>query len=276
MKTGTASGWQLAFLTFALLLLVVPLNKYLTPVIGLSGPWAELFARSLPFVIYFMVLAAVPHWRVYALRDLSIPIPGDKTAEVALVAIWKLSIAFAFAGGLALWHWSSQGSTGLETGLRLNQIHEESATAAFSIPGVVGTILMATLIGPIAEELVFRGLLYRAWERQYGWVVSMILTSTVFALYHSHFIPSFLGSIVYVCIYRRTGTLRAAIYVHSVFNLALWYPLLGQFMFPSPNRAGGDLWTWNLQIGALILVIVTLPIYIFMARNKREPAPEGA
>ena len=80
----------------------------------------------------------------------------------------------------------------------------------------------------------------------------MVLTSTLFGLYHPVFWAAFTSSIVFVCLFRRTGSLWASIIVHAFFNLMLWYPLVGQFVFPSPERALGDISTWGFQLACLL------------------------
>jgi membrane protease YdiL (CAAX protease family) len=174
----------------------------------------------------------------------------------------------AFAGALGLWLWWTGGSDALERRMLAETGDVAQMAHAFSTPGLVRQILFATLIGPVVEELVFRGFLYRAWERQWGWLPAMLLTSLVFGLYHAHFLVAFCGSIVFVCLLRRTGTLRAPIVVHAVFNLALWYPLLGRFMFPTSLAAQRDLSEWNWQIACLLAAVVFIPAYVWLARKS--------
>src|SRR5439155_25789023 len=105
--------------------------------------------------------------------------------------------------------------------------------SALSTHGIV-TVFAACLIAPLIEELVFRGLLYRAWERQWGWLPAAIASSLVFAYMHpAVYISQFAAGLIFVCIFRRTGSLRAAIAVHAIFNIAIWYPLIGRFVLPA-------------------------------------------
>lgn len=272
MKVGVASGMQLAFLTTAMLLLVVPLEKFILKNIQLDQGWVPLLSRAIPFAICIAILLGVPRIREQARADLRAPIPPGRRLEVLVVTLLKLAAPLAVAGFYALSHWMMGGSVAVEQNLQLDQIHDRSAAIAFSIPGALLGVVLAGLVAPVIEELLFRGFIYRAWERQWGWIPSMILTSLTFGVYHTHFLSAFVSSLIFVCIYRRTGTLVAPIIVHAAYNVSLWYPLLGQFMFPGPTRPPGDPATWSLQMAALTVLVLAVPVYIFMARHKHEPA----
>ena len=80
------------------------------------------------------------------------------------------------------------------------------------------SLLLGVIVGPPIEELVFRGLLYRAWANQWGALVAAVLTSALFAAYHPNFLAAFSSAILFVCLVRRTGSLWASISVHAFTN----------------------------------------------------------
>ncbi len=272
MRTGTASGIQITFLSFAVLLLAVPLSSYLGQLLGSSNEAKTFIGRFLPFVLGGTVLAIFPALRRQVTDLLSPGVPRTRRAEVALLAVAKVTLAFAFAGGLALWYWLTEGNAALEQHMRAVPTDEQMAQA-FSGPGVLTSILLAAILGPVLEEILFRGFLYRAWERRWGWIPAMLLTSTLFGLYHPVFWAAFTSSIIFVCLLRRTGSLWAPILVHSFVNLMLWYPFMGQFIFPDASRAVGDISTWGLQLACLLLAAIALPLYVWMSRKPYSPDP---
>ena len=89
------------------------------------------------------------------------------------------------------------------------------------------TAVMAIVLAPVVEEVIFRGILYPAvkqvgYPRLAGWG-----TAFLFAAIHATpaiFLPLFLLSALLAHLYERTGTLLAPIATHIVFNLAnfLW------------------------------------------------------
>ena len=273
MKTGTASGLQIAFFTFAVLLLAVPVTEWLSR--GLPGESEErlLLAKALPFFIAATFLFGLPELRRTCREYLARPIPAGARFEVVIVALAKLLFPFALVGALALWHWTNGGEQALAQYVHAWRGHEAQMARAFLPTHLVLTFLGAGLLAPVFEELVFRGLLYRAWERRFGWFAAMLLVSVVFGLYHRHFWSAFAGSIVFVCLYRRTGSLWAPIIVHSIANISLWYPLLGRHVLPRSPEAATDLSQWGLRLAALVVASVALSWYVWLARHEREPVP---
>jgi len=270
MKIGNASGLQIAFFTFAGLLLVVPLSNYLEFL-----PWSydqkALLGKAIPFVVCGFVLALFPALRRRCREELSVPIPADRKREVVLVAIAKPWFAIAVAGGVGLWFWCTGGSEALERRMLAQKSEGWEMARAFSTPGLVQHLLLVVFVAPVLEELVFRGFLYRAWERQWGWVPAMLLASVLFGIYHSNFFAAFIASIIYVCVLRRTGTLWGPIAVHSVYNLSLWYPLVGKHMFPKGVQAQHDISAWKLQLACLLLAAIAVPVYVWLARKAYQP-----
>lgn len=276
MRSGNASGLQITFLSFAVLLLAVPVSTYVGGLLGATNEERTFIGRFLPFVLGAFALTAFPALRRRVFELLSIPIPRACRTEVVLVALGKVCLVFAFAGGLALRYWFTEGNAALEQHMKTPPA-DEQMTQAFSGTGMLTSILIGAIWAPVLEEVLFRGLLYRAWERRWGWFPAMVLTSTLFGLYHPVFWAAFTSSIVFVCVFRRTGSLWASIIVHAFFNLMLWYPLVGQFVFPKPDRALGDISTWGLQLACLLFVAVALPLYVWLARKPySDPVSDPA
>lgn len=273
MKSGNASGLQIAFFTYAVLLLAVPITEVLSRLRPGSPEEQALLNRAVPFFMAAAILLGFPNLRRLCREYLSIPVPPDARLELAIVTFAKLLIPFVLVGAIVLWHWTRGGDQALAMHIGTWKGHEAEMAHAFNPANLVRTFVVAGALAPLFEELVFRGLLYRAWERQLGWVPSMILTSILFALYHRVFWSSFLASILFVCLYRRTGSLWAPIVVHSIGNIALWYPLLGRHIVPRDLQAPGDLSSWSLQLALLPLAAIALPAYVWMAQRKRAPEP---
>jgi uncharacterized protein len=269
MKTGEASGAQIAFFTFALLLLIVPVSYVVRDLHPWSSDQWRLVNRALPLVVLAAVLFGVRKVRRRCLDQLSRLIPASRKAEVLLVSVASTAEAFAWAGLWILWGWYSLGAVGAEHRLQLLEPHQAHMARSMTPTGLAFDILLAGVLAPVLEELTFRGFLYRAWERQWSWVPSMLLTSVVFAIYHANFVPAFAASVLYVCLYRRTGSLWAPIAVHSFFNIATSYPLLGQYIFQGNHRPSADPGAWGFQIACLFFVVVALPIYVWMSRNEK-------
>lgn len=81
--------------------------------------------------------------------------------------------------------------------------------------------LSAIVAVPVAEEVLFRGVLY-AWLRQCGWVgLAWLASALLFALVHMNllaFLPLLAVAVALTWLYERTGNLQAPILAHAVFN----------------------------------------------------------
>lgn len=89
--------------------------------------------------------------------------------------------------------------------------------------------LMATIIAPITEELLFRGGLYRFLKGKISIRKAVWLTSFVFALLHYNvlaFLPILFLGVFLTQIYERHQNLWISIAVHSLFNLNSFVLLL--------------------------------------------------
>jgi len=83
--------------------------------------------------------------------------------------------------------------------------------------------VFAAVIGPIMEEIVFRGFMYGAFRKRLGVVWGMVVTSLVFSLLHAHpvgFVPIFILGMLLVYLYEKTGSLIPSFTVHIIHNLA--------------------------------------------------------
>jgi membrane protease YdiL (CAAX protease family) len=267
MRTGEASGLQIAFLSFALLLLAVPLSDYMSRALGSTPDEAAITNRFLHFALAAIILLGFPKLRAFALTELSRPIPRGRRAEVAAVAFTKILVLIGFVGAFALWAWANGGNDTVAYALKSDPV-DVALAKAYSTYGLLESFLLGAIVAPLIEEVVFRGLLYRAWEKRWGGFAAAVLSSALFASYHPHFFAAFTSAIIFVCLVRRTGTLWSSIAVHSFSNLVLWYPIVGPFMFPGADQPSGELSAWTLHLACLAFTVIAVPLYVWLAVRK--------
>jgi membrane protease YdiL (CAAX protease family) len=94
-------------------------------------------------------------------------------------------------------------------------------------------VVALVMVAPIAEEVFFRGVVYNAWEREYGPRMAVYGSALLFALIHQSvflLLPIFALGVVLAWLYRRTRSLPAAIVLHAGFNgLTLALGLLDRY-----------------------------------------------
>jgi len=85
--------------------------------------------------------------------------------------------------------------------------------------------LIGAMVGPIAEEVFFRGILY-GFLRRWGVAVAVVLSTLTFVLTHpiNHGIPvtQVVGGIVFAVAYEVEGSLMAPIAIHVLGNMAIF------------------------------------------------------
>ncbi|MFN2484878.1 MAG: lysostaphin resistance A-like protein [Candidatus Limnocylindria bacterium] len=81
--------------------------------------------------------------------------------------------------------------------------------------------LVIVLAAPISEEVFFRGIVFNAWWREYGFWRALLGSSLVFAVFHFSlfaFVPIFLLALVLGYVYAQTRSLLTVIAIHATFN----------------------------------------------------------
>lgn len=94
----------------------------------------------------------------------------------------------------------------------------DDETRGHSVGNVLFLGLVTALIGPVTEELLFRGVLLQRWTRKWGFRRAAIASSAVFAIGHLDPIAAFVFALVMVHFYTLTGSLRLPIAAHVLNN----------------------------------------------------------
>ena len=205
-----ATGF-LAVLGFTVLLIVRGGYERTDPTVALLLTVTTLLTEAWVGAIVLGIL-----WvRGLPLRALRLGIPTSWSwMPVALFGAYGAVIAYAGAVALA------ERVTGADlSGFRAgNQIPDDlPRTAAIWITLGVAVVIVA----PLAEELFFRGLLYRGLSDRFGPGVGMVVSGVAFALVHfnvSVVVPFALIGIVFAWVYRASGSLWTTIVAHAIFN----------------------------------------------------------
>ena len=131
--------------------------------------------------------------------------------------IWFSVIILAIATGQFL--------NDLINGLHLNDLftgYSEVSEQAFSGQPVGLMILVVGIIGPICEELMFRGIVF---HRLKDWVkpqAAIAISALLFGIYHGNVVQFFYATcmgVMLAVIYDKTGTLWISIVAHIAANL---------------------------------------------------------
>lgn len=120
--------------------------------------------------------------------------------------------------------------------------------------------LLVVILGPIYEELVYRGILINILRKFMNINLVIILTSLLFGVGHQNITQTtyaFVGGLVFGLIYVYTDNLIYSILAHSINNL------LGGFLF--------KLFKPNLVIISLFVIVSILSLYYLRNDNYKRP-----
>lgn len=87
--------------------------------------------------------------------------------------------------------------------------------------GFLVAFIAAAIVAPVAEELLFRGFLYRGLRDRWGIIAGAVVSSVLFALFHlvPGVIPAIiLMGLVFAALYELTDSVWPPILLHGVYN----------------------------------------------------------
>lgn len=95
------------------------------------------------------------------------------------------------------------------------------------INALIVLFTVAAILGPLAEEIIFRGILY-GFFRRWGIIPAFLLSCSLFVLLHSGFgIVQIIGGILFTLAYEKEKKLMTPVCIHVLGNAALFFlPLL--------------------------------------------------
>jgi membrane protease YdiL (CAAX protease family) len=178
---------------------------------SLYGP-VQLFS-----VVLIRSIAAVG--TVYWLRGL---LPADSMRALGFVAPSVKQIAFGAGIGLLA---VLAGSAANFVSLYFFGYHTSPWTRILAthhgLTAYLLDILQGSVVSPIAEETLFRGLLFAGLAQRMPPIVAALISSTIFGLFHltPYWLPALVTvGLVQAFVYYRTRNIWAAIVTHGVVN----------------------------------------------------------
>lgn len=122
--------------------------------------------------------------------------------------------------------------------------YQQSAQIIYSA-GIAVQILGLGIVIPVAEELMFRGVLYKRFRERQGFWYSAVCSSILFAFMHSNttqMIYAFLLGLFLCYIYEKFGSFKAPVFLHVILNTgSVVFTELGVFTWIAgePMRMAG-------------------------------------
>jgi membrane protease YdiL (CAAX protease family) len=139
---------------------------------------------------------------------------------------WLIGLALSLAGRIGVGVLFLVLTNG-RANRQAQNIHLSSPTAA----QIAFLFVLAVVIAPVIEEIAFRGLLLRTFMRRMSFWPAALLSTAIFALFHTYEVSTFAGAAALAAsvatlgmtncyLVRITGRLAPGMLVHATFNLA--------------------------------------------------------
>lgn len=196
------------------LLLQIAVHQIVLPILGKN------LSASAALVLGIVAPSLVVVW--WACHDVAMVLRLNRPPTSSALAIVGLAASFALLASSSLQLLVQMGRLPL-TIVRLLEQEERLFREAFSFSGPLDAItlgLALIVLGPLAEEMLFRGLLQGSLERRLGGWSAVIVSGLAFAVLHGQlrFLPMGLFGILLGYVVWRTNSLFAGILAHAVNN----------------------------------------------------------
>jgi CAAX protease family protein len=141
-----------------------------------------------------------------------------------------------------------------------------------TLPGQIAVAVGTIALGPLMEELIFRGALFRPLRQQYAAAPVVLVTAVLFAAVHldpHRMFPLFLMGAVLGYVRWASGSLVPPLLLHMSFNAV---PFVDLFRYDQPPTTSEEL-PLQLLVGAgAALVIALLSTHVLARRSRQASA----
>lgn len=202
--------------------LCISLFAYFTQwTMGQDGTWLEIsyFIKRYSFMVsgtvngLAMLAGAGAVYHLFLKETPQISLPAGHKKDAVFLVVLGAATALCFNVLFCLLQVTDSSKT-----------YTEVAEKQFALPLWAGIILYG-VVSPLAEEVVFRGLVYNRLRRQFGLNVAIIGSSAIFGLYHGNAVQALYGFILGVfmaVLYERYGAFIVPVLLHSAANICIY------------------------------------------------------
>lgn len=175
------------------------------------GEWTECLVLIFQISIYSII------YKRYVLK-----MPPQITFS-PMEGVWKsVLLGLGIAGIILLWNVFVEMALSNISVINSSIDDLEQMFQDITVGSYIAALLSIGIMGPIAEELLLRGLIFNTLERIYAkpWF-AIVISSVIFGIMHGNFVQSvyaFVAGLFVSFIYYKTRTLKWPILIHIIIN----------------------------------------------------------
>jgi membrane protease YdiL (CAAX protease family) len=138
---------------------------------------------------------------------------------------------------------------------------------------VVGTLLRSSLVTPVLEETLFRGIVFAGLARRYRLSTALVVSSLIFALYH-HNVAQVLGpllsGLLFAAAYQRFASLLPCFLGHALTNF-VWFISSFYHSLSNPERRLFNL-DPSLDVPRIIVggIVLSLSVALLLCSTRKK------
>ncbi len=228
-------AWSIGWVNFGIFICAMITAVFVAQQLGLAfmlGPEAGSVTELTPWLaVGAVILLQGPMLAVFYLARRFYP--GHYASRLSRVDLsfgesFKLAVPLFFMLLPVIWIatllWSNVLS-GLQQAGIVEEFAPQELVTLFQSGGdwaaMFLLMLMAVIVAPVVEEIIFRGCIYRFLKSQISLFSAQLVSGVVFAVLHANvlsFVPLVIVGIVLARVYEKSGSLAVAIWFHAFFN----------------------------------------------------------
>ena len=245
------------------------LQEFLDLYMQMLEPAFEMIARYQIEILSLSALGTIIMTGILFYRDRKL----EQQAGICLPDKAPLSkywtvFVFGIAGGIAATCLMAMAQIAF-----YDERYQQTAQIAYSA-GLPVQIIGLGIIIPLAEEMMFRGIMYKRYRERQGFWYSAIWSSVFFSMMHTSMtqvIYTFCLGLMLSYLYEKFGTIKAPVLLHAVMNIcSLVFTELGVFAW-----LGSD--AFRLGVAAIAGAFVCSAVFVVIQRipgQEKENPPE--
>jgi len=184
---------------------------------------------NVDFVVYAATAASI-YWIAKTTLKPDFLGRSLKLADTAGIALLVISSVLLGVGSWALLVFldaTVNGQQALDHWKLISR--QEFDQIVWYVPWIVGDFITSSILGPIVEEIVFRGFILTRLRKRYSPNLSVMISAALFAVLHfnKNFLGAFVHGIIFAMLVIRTSSIYASILVHGLYNAMITVLMVG-------------------------------------------------